>query len=288
MQKNLVPLPRRLCYSRYMIIAVDTGGTKTLIARFDGTPDIQDSVKFPTPKKYSDYIAQLTEHITALCAGDTPSAISIALPGIVENGTVKTFANLPWKNVTIARDVAPHFPGSTILTENDANLGGLGEVRLLETPPHKALYLTISTGIGTGFITDGHLSHTINNLEGGHIKLLFNDTLQEWEDFGSGSAMHRDFGKYARDIHDSETWALIVERIAAGLHIHIPILQPDLIIIGGSVGNYYSRFSRQLEHAVTSKINPIIPAHPVFMQAKYPEEAVAYGCYFNAIDHKLS
>ena len=44
-----------------------------------------------------------------------------------------------------------------VLLENDANLAGLGETRQLKKIPAQSLYVTISTGIGSGIITDGHI-----------------------------------------------------------------------------------------------------------------------------------
>ena len=39
-----------------MIIAVDTGGTKTAIASFNNSGEITSCTKFPTPKSTQEYI----------------------------------------------------------------------------------------------------------------------------------------------------------------------------------------------------------------------------------------
>ncbi|MEO7905114.1 MAG: ROK family protein, partial [Candidatus Saccharimonadales bacterium] len=58
---------------------------------------------------------------------------------------------------------------------------------------------------------------------------------------------------------------------------------PDIIIIGGSMGTFYSQYGPQLEALLAEKLPPYIVC-PTFMKAKNPEEAVIYGCYYYAID----
>ena len=42
-----------------MIIAVDTGGTKTLVAAFSTDGSLQKAIKLPTPKDIAELITQL-------------------------------------------------------------------------------------------------------------------------------------------------------------------------------------------------------------------------------------
>jgi glucokinase len=64
----------------------------------------------------------------------------------------------------------------------------------------------------------------------------------------------------------------------------IPILQPDIIIIGGSMGTYFDKYSKHLLGLLKEKLPAITPC-PKFVQAKYPELAVIYGCYYYALDN---
>ncbi|MNT59917.1 hypothetical protein D3C72_1974640 [compost metagenome] len=61
------------------------------------------------------------------------------------------------------------------------------------------------------------------------------------------------------------------------------MIQPDIIIIGGSIGTYFERYNNQLMALLTEKV----PAHisvPLCVKAAHPEEAVVYGCYYYALD----
>jgi len=73
------------------------------------------------------------------------------------------------------------------------------------------------------------------------------------------------------------------DRISRGFLAVIPILQPDIVIIGGSIGTYFDQFDKQLQNILKEKLPSHIPC-PKFVQAKYPELAVIYGCYYYAID----
>jgi glucokinase len=57
-----------------------------------------------------------------------------------------------------------------------------------------------------------------------------------------------------------------------------------LIIIGGSIGTYFDRYSDQLEKILKEKLPDHIPC-PKFVAAKHPEQAVIYGCYYHALDN---
>ena len=268
-----------------MIIAVDTGGTKTLIARFDNGKIVGDTIKFPTPRDSAEYTAEIIKHVTHLANNQPPAAISIAVPGITRNNRVERFANLPWQDFNIVAKLQPYFPNSLITVQNDANLGGLGEARLLPNTPERVLYVTVSTGIGTGFIVGGQIDQTMNNSEGGHMVLNFEGKADEWESFASGRAIHETYGKFVREIQDRATWEAIASRLSVGFNAILPVLQPDLVIIGGSVGTYFDAYGEMLITDINEHLNPIITTKPVFTQAKHPEEAVVYGCYFYAIDY---
>lgn len=167
--------------------------------------------------------------------------------------------------------------------ENDANLGGLGEVRLLKAPPESVLYTTISTGIGTGIITSGSIDPGVRFSEGGHALVEYDGLVRTWESFASGAAIYKAYGKFGRDITSQKTWRQIADRISRGFLAVIPILQPDLIIIGGSMGTHFSKYDEQLIGILKERLPAYIPC-PEIIEARHPEEAVLYGCYFYATD----
>lgn len=269
-----------------MIVAVDTGGTKTLVTSFDARGKMGESFRFPTPSMPDEYLATLTEFLHDHFVDKKVEAVVIGAPGIVRNN-ILTWAggNLSWENLDIASAVS-HALDRPAWLENDANLAGLAETRALKNIPETSLYITVSTGIGSGIILNGSIDEPLGDSEVGHMQLEYDGRLQEWEKFASGKAIKNIYGMYARDIHDLKVWKQIAERISRGLLAIIPTLRPDVVIIGGSIGTYYDHYGVELKRILRECLQPHI-AVPELRKAIHPEEAVVYGCYYYAKD-KLS
>jgi len=270
-----------------MIVAVDTGGTKTLVTSFDGNGKPGESFRFATPAMPDEYIATLTEFLHDHYANKKVKAVVVGAPGIVRKN-ILTWAggNLSWENLDIAGPIS-HALDCPVWLENDANLAGLAETRALEHIPEVSLYITVSTGIGSGIILNGNIDEPLGDSEVGHMHLEYDGRLQEWEKFASGKAIKRIYGMYASDIHDLKVWKQIAERISRGLLTIIPTLRPDVVIIGGSIGTHYEHYGVELKRILREYLKPHITV-PEVRKAQHPEEAVVYGCYYYAKDKLAS
>jgi glucokinase len=102
--------------------------------------------------------------------------------------------------------------------------------------------------------------------------------LQKWEDFASGRALVQRYGKKAKDLNDASAWKQFAKDIALGLDELIAILQPQIILIGGSLGTYFYKYGNLLTTELKKYQNSMVSIPPI-VQAKRPEEAVVYGCY---------
>jgi len=267
-----------------MLVTIDTGGTKTLVASFNKKGELGEQIKFPTPKDPKEYIEALKKVIIENYKNKPVKAIIIAVPGIVKDGVAIWCNNLGWKNFDILSSMKGILSNVPVLIGNDANLAGLSETRFLKEIPAQSLYVTISTGIGTGITTNGHINQALQNSEAGHALIEYDGMVQEWEKFASGRAIRETYGKYASEIKNKQIWYQIADRISRGFLAVIPILQPDVIIIGGSIGTYFDQYDKKLINILKEKL----PKHivcPQFVQAKYPELAVIYGCYYYALDN---
>jgi glucokinase len=268
-----------------MLVVVDTGGTKTLVASFDRNGVLGEQIKFPTPKDPTEYTILLRSILIDNYGKKKVKAIIIAAPGIIKNGVALWCPNLKWEKFDIAKAIGGVLVDNTpILVENDANLAGLAETRIMKKIPDQSLYVTVSTGIGSGIITDGHINESLRNSEAGHALVEYDGVVREWESFASGKAIYKTYGKYAHDITDKRVWNQIADRISRGFLAVIPILQPDVIIIGGSMGTYFKKYGEKLQNILKEKLPDHIPC-PKFIQAKHPELAVIYGCYYYAVDN---
>jgi glucokinase len=260
-----------------MYLGVDIGGSKTLVASLDNGGTIVEHIKFLTPDNYDLFIKELENTVASLTTKDF-AACGVGVPGRInrEHGIGITFGNLPWENVPIQADVEAIVHCPTVI-DNDANLGGLSEAMLL--PDYdRVLYVTISTGIGTGLIDKQAIDPGLADSEGGEIMLEHHGEMMKWEDFASGKAIVKRFHKKAAEITDEATWKTISHDLAAGLIQLIAIAQPEVIVLGGSVGTYFHHYEKFLIAALKKYENPMVPIPPI-REAARPEEAVIYGCY---------
>lgn len=260
-----------------MYLGIDIGGTKTLVARLDNHGVIKERQQFPTPATYPDFLRQLAVIVAYLSTREFTAA-GVAVPGKLdrEHGVALAYGNLPWPEVPIQHDIKKLLRCPVVI-ENDANLAGLSEAMLLKQYAC-VLYVTISTGIGTGVITNQTIDPEFADSEGGQIVLEHKGKLCTWESFASGKAIVRRFGKQASDIHDEKTWKIIAHDIALGLYDLLAMIQPDVVVLGGSVPAYFDRFDELLLEELRHFETPLTPIPPI-VGAQRPNEAVVYGCY---------
>jgi len=262
-----------------MYVGIDIGGTKTLVAVLNEHGVIKERTKFPTPKNYDHFLLEL-RHALAHFKHHDFKAGGVGMPVTVfdrDHGRGVNFGNLPWKNVNIQHDIE-RICECPIVLENDAKLAALSEAMLLKHKYSKVLYVTISTGIGIGLVVNGVIDTNIGDGGGRALQLEHRGHTMPWEDFASGRAIVERYGKRAEDIHDHETWVKICRDLAKGFTQLIAIAEPEVIVIGGSVGTYFDRYGRILKAEIAKYHIPLLTM-PDLHQAKRPEEAVIYGCY---------
>lgn len=265
-----------------MIITIDTCGTKTLLAGFSKDGKLLKSFEFQTPKSQQKYLEIIEKVIKKEFSEQLKSgeiqAISCAEPGIIENGVILWAKNLRWQNFNIKTELSKIFPNIKILVENDANLAGLFESKKFKNKARNILYVTLSTGIGSGIIIDGKINQGLKNSEIGRIPIEFDGRVREWEEFASARAIFNVYGKYASEISKPRQWQNIADRISRGFLVIIPIIQPELIVIGGSLGENFKKFDLFLEQIVRENLPEGISC-PKIVKAQKPREAVIYGCF---------
>jgi predicted NBD/HSP70 family sugar kinase len=262
-----------------MTIAIDIGGTKTLIAAVHNNHPIQKQ-KFPTPKKYNDFINVLISNVQQITSSPIDViAIGCAGPMDRSNGLIIKSPNLGWANKPIKNDLKKVFSKAQIYLENDANLAALSEAHHLKNIHQKVLYVTFSTGVGTGFVDNGVLVPELLDSEGGHMIFEHNGQMMDWESFAAGRAIVQKYGKMASELNDPVAWKAITQNMAIGIIDQCALFPADTVIIGGGVGTYFNKFGKFLKKAVDelAKTSKVISV-PNIIGAYNAEEAVMLGC----------
>ena len=62
----------------------------------------------------------------------------------------------------------------------------------------------------------------------------------------------------------------------------IALTEPDVIVIGGSVGCYFERYGDLLEAELKQFETPLFRSRQ-FVKAQRPDQAVVFGCYDYAV-----
>ncbi len=269
-----------------MFGAVDIGGSKTLVAVLNGDGQILEEIRFVTPKKYESFIGELADAVAKLSTADFGRVV-VAVPGRLDrkHGVGLAFGNLDWVKVPIEADLEKVFD-SPVVIENDSKLAALAEAQPLRDQYRKVLYVTVSTGISAGIVIDGELDRDFEDIEPGHMLLEHQGHLMDWEDFASGRAFQKKFGKKVGDVaaDEDQAWSWLARNLAVGLLDLAATLTPDVIVMGGGAGLHLDKYGQKLHEILKSHENPMFRLPPI-VGARLGDQAVIYGCYELAKQH---
>ena len=263
-----------------MYLGIDVGASKTLLALFDNHGKTSQETKFETPKSYDVFLQTLKKTLSEDRFDQELSAVCCAVPGKIDrrNGVGLFFGNLDWEHVPVKADLEKMLGHLPVFVENDAKLAGVYEAKVVSNKYRQVLYLTLSTGIGAGFIIDGKIDPFLANNEVGSMVLMHDGHLEKWEDFASGRALVKKYGLKASQIEDPKIWQAYAAAVAQGLDAILAVVQPEVIVIGGGVGSHLEKFQSFMEAELKKYQNNMVNIPPI-IKAKRPEEAVIYGCY---------
>ena len=290
-QLNALPLSPR------PILALDFGGTKLTAALFraeDSTQSRQDAktqeeislaswrpgvlalnglrrVVTPADADAAYELATMLTLARDLLAGHTPAAVGVSFGGPVDYraGLVRRSDHVPgWANTPLRDLLAAEF-GGPVAVDNDANVAALGEHRFgAGRGFDDLLYVTVSTGVGGGWILGGRpwrghtglageIGHTVADPAGplclcgkrGCVERLASGPYMA-ADYarGGGDAAEqgrKDAGPEARSSLEPGPWNLepaftgraVAERAAAGDERAREILRRGAWALGVGIGN---------------------------------------------------
>lgn len=230
--------------SKHIALGVDIGGTgiKAAPVNLKTGEFAEERYRIPTPDPSTpDAVARTVAKCIAKFSPSRKTAIGVAFPGVVQNGVVKTAANVDdaWIGTNL-RDIIRDYAGHDVYVMNDADAAGYGEYKHGAAHGQDGVILmtTLGTGIGSALIVDGQL---VPNTELGHTDIGG----EEAESFAADSARER-LGL------DWDAWSKNLQRFYSEME---KLLWPDLIIVGGGVSKSHHMFLPNLTLRA-----PIIPA----------------------------
>lgn len=163
------------------VIAVDLGGTQLRTALYG--PQCQALARLAEPTRAHEGVESVLQRLiegvrsmgdTAQVRWDRVKAIGVSAPGPLDprQGVIHWAPNLPgWRDVPLADQLGKAL-GRPVFLGNDGNLAALAEQRCGAGQGQADLvYITVSTGIGGGIVSDGQLIFGQRGLGGevGHM-----------------------------------------------------------------------------------------------------------------------
>ena len=267
-----------------MFLAIDIGGTKTLLALFSKHGLCLRQRKFNTSPSGEKFIQDLEANLKSFLPRSTRSKIlatTVAIPGVVKfehNSYSFRFGNLNWSNLDLLAPIKNLVSGKVFFA-NDANLATLYESTRFGRKSAKSVYLTFSTGIGGGIAQNGQLSPASDNFEPGHVKYQYHHQTQEWEDIASAKALAEEYHSPLKSLQlDPATTDDLIVRLSLGLLDILSEESPELLIIGGPLGYLLKKLKKPLLNALRDHLKEL----PKIKRAKKPETSVIYGAYLYA------
>ncbi|MHA6300061.1 ROK family protein [Devosia sp. CAU 1758] len=273
-----------------MITCFDIGGTtiKAATATATGPSTLTAIGRVPTPRDdFSDFAQAIDGLIEA---GGAPSGtpVSISVTGVVDPETgVTTVANIPCiDGRNLAGDLGDVL-GRKVLVANDADCFVLAEAFAGAGRGHRVVFGAIlGTGVGGGIVADGRIFRGAGGLSGewGHGTAVATQVSVPPYDvphFACGCGQMgcvdtiggaRGIEKLHRHMHGydlpsteiiagweaggpaaRQTVDLYVELVSVPLALSVNIIGPEIIPVGGGLGNAHALINR-LDVAVRSRI----------------------------------
>lgn len=241
------------------VLSLDLGGTKIRTGLVGASLKVRDVREVATPRSGADGVLNALVQIVRSYPRAAYQRVAIGFAGLVTwpDGVVLTAPSLHGVNDVPLRRLLEQVLRVPITVENDATLWAYGEALRGAGRKHRVVVaITLGTGVGGGLIVDRKIFRGKDNvMEFGHMIIGGKSRdehggLGHLEGYVGGRAMEvkyrrlahkrltaREIGQAARR-GDRLAKRLIAEAgtaLALGLTNLIHLINPDMIVIGGSI-----------------------------------------------------
>lgn len=267
-------------------LAIDIGGTKFSMAVFDGERMIERE-SYPTEKSILGRITAVVDKWKPRFSFDR-CGIGFGGPVDFERQRVVLSTHVPgWNDFDLPHHLEPLL-GFVPIMDNDANVGALGESLYGAGRGYRPLfYMTLSTGIGGGIITQndsiyrgadsyaGEIGHLTIRPDGPECLCGSRGCLER---MCCGLWLERDHGRPASELmRDPQFVEHYVVDLAQGLKAAIMLLNPARIVIGGGISKAGDRLFVPLRAELGRQITAWSRARIDVVPAALGDDSVLYG-----------
>lgn len=293
-----------------VIIGIDIGGTKIMIGAITQDGTIQGTpIKFPTNSsdpsetiinRIVRTVEELLENLNLYISDVIGIGIGSTGPLDIELGMILDCPQLPTMNYFPLREIIEeHFP-VPVFMNNDANCLIYAETIFGTAKGMKnVLGFTLGTGIGCAIILDGKI---INGATGNAGEVWTSPYgVNIIEDFISGQGVKNIYksitGKQkssleilklteSGDKNALETWKIFGEHLSVPVSWAINLIDPEVVILGGSIANAHPYFLPHLEKKLSSQICSVPASKTKIYLSKLGDYAGFIGAACLVIENK--
>lgn len=271
-------------------IAIDIGGTKFSMAVFDGDRMVRRESRATNREGGSEWmLAQIAEIGRGWCGEYPVGRCGIGFGGPVDWPTQMVTLSTHvggWAGVDLPGFVRAEL-GVPVVMDNDANVGALGEgVWGAGRGKRPLFYMTLSTGIGGGILTEHGLYRGADSYAGeiGHLNVrpdgpgCLCGSNGCFERMCCGLWLERDYGKPAKELlADPKFVERYVVDLARGLKAGIMLLNPARIVIGGGIPKAGEKLFGPLRAELGRQITAWSRARVDVVAAELGDDSVLWG-----------
>jgi len=279
-----------------VFIALDIGGTKLIVAAADENGTILRRERATTPLHLDEGLRLLDRMIETVAGGGPVLGIGAAAGGPLDwrTGVVSPLHQPEWRNIPLKRMMEEKWR-CRFSVDVDTNVAALAEYEHSKEGAKRLLYLTVSTGMGGGFVIDGEIYRGMDggHPEAGHQTIDYRcpegsrpiacscGASSCLEALISGNGIRKIYGKPAPQL-TSEEWREVGWNLGQGLRNLAVIYLPDIIVLGGGV--VFGAREKLLGPAVAvmGEHLKIVP-HPRVLCSSLGEENVLKGAILLSI-----
>ncbi|WP_018351157.1 ROK family transcriptional regulator [Longispora albida] len=267
------------------VVGADIGPTRVIAAAADITGKIVGQVTMST-RDADDPVGVVHEAVTK-ALGDAPLSrlrrVVLGTPGLVDPATGDlSFAwDLPhWQRGLLA--ALREDLGVAVGFENDVNLAAVAESRLGAAVGTEDFALVwVDRGVGLASMIGGRLHRGVTGAAGeiGYLPVPGVD-LPHGESLREQGAFQRLVG--AEAVAGVTDKAELARRLALGVAATCVVLDPSLVVLGGTIAREGGSELAELVRREVRAIAPIID--PQVVISAVPEEPVLHGALLTAVD----
>lgn len=294
-------------------IGIDIGGTKTAVGIYTLDCLPIDATSFPTePQMGADsLVKRISEAVRDIADKGgfegKPSFVGVACPGPLDlkEGRIVYIPTMGFKDIPIKKMLETEL-GVTVALENDANCAALAEaVSGAGKGFDNVVYITVSTGVGSGVVIGGKIYDGAASSAGeiGHLTVE-RDGIECacgkrgcLEKYASGTAIAEiATNRLGRAVDAKEVFALcrkgdkicceVVEQAAEHLAFALgavwQLVDPDIVVLGGSVTKDFDVLEPLLSAALEKYVQPMSTRQIRLTLAHHSGEQGILGAVYNA------